>query len=257
MVFLRFLCTLGFGAVLSLTSALMWAPVWAQGKATTLAVTPEVQETGVVKFFLPRFSLKHGVRVTVLEDSAGAAAVLVEGGERVAFSRGGVNYGITVVDTGDPHIATFADWLTGEIGQRTVLSFKQDGKALFELPVVAAVVEEDEVLGGDAARGAELSLVACGRCHVVGEINRMKGIGSTPSFAVLRSLDNWMERFTAFYALNPHPSFTVIPDLTEPFDETRPSPISPVTLTLEELENIVAYAATVVPADLGKPIDHQ
>ncbi len=253
MVFSRFLsisvCLLALSAVS--------APVWAQGRATSLAVTPEIQETGLIKFILPRFSLKHGVRVTVLEDTAGASGVLIEGGDRPAFSRGGVNFGITILATDDPHFATLSDWLTSEIGQRTVLSYKLDGEAVFEVPVMAAVVEEADVPDGDAARGADLALTACGRCHVVGDVNRMKGIGSTPSFAVLRSLDDWMERFTAFYALNPHPSFTVIPDLTEPFDETRPSPITPVTLTLEELENIVAYAATVDPADLGAPIAHQ
>ena len=154
-------------------------------------------------------------------------------------------------------MATLADWLTGDVGRRTILSFKQDGQAVFEAPVVVAEVEEAVELDGDAARGADLALSACGRCHVVGEVNRMNGIGSTPSFAVLRSLDDWLERFLAFYALNPHPSFTIIPDVTEPFDETRPSPISPVTLTLEELENIVAYTATMDPADLGSPIAHQ
>lgn len=230
--------------------------VWAQGKTTTLLVAPEVQDSGVVKFMLPRFTLKHGVRVTVVGEGD-AAGSLIEGGDKAVFSRGGTNYGLTVHVSDDPHMATLAAWLTGDVGRRTILSFKQDGQAVFEAPVVAAEVEEAVELEGDAARGADLALSACGRCHVVGEANRMNGIGSTPSFAVLRSLDDWMERFWAFYALNPHPSFTIIPDVTEPFDETRPSPISPVTLTLEELENIVAYTATMDPADLGSPIAHQ
>ena len=119
------------------------------------------------------------------------------------------------------------------------------------------VGEEGVEREGEAGRGADWAVGAWGRGHVVGEVNRMNGMGSTPSFAVLRSLDDWLERFLAFYALNPHPSFTIIPDVTEPFDETRPSPISPVTLTLEELENIVAYTATMDPADLGSPIAHQ
>ncbi len=230
--------------------------VCAQGKTTTLQVAPEVQDSGVVKFMLPRFTLKHGVRVTVVneEDAAGS---LIEGGDKPVFSRGGINYGLSVHSVDDPHMATLAAWLTGDVGRRTILSFKQDGQAVFEAPVVEAEIVEAVELDGDAARGADLALSACGRCHVVGEANRMNGIGSTPSFAVLRSLDDWMERFWAFYALNPHPSFTVIPNVTEPFDETRPSPISPVTLTLEELENIVAYAATMDPADLGSPIAHQ
>lgn len=230
--------------------------VWAQGKTTTLLVAPELQETGVVKFMLPRFTLKHGVRVTVVTEG-GAAGSLIKDGEAAVFSRAGDNYGLTVHRADDPHMATLATWLTGDVGQRTVLSFKQDGQPVFEVPIVAVEAEVETELDGDAARGAELALSACGRCHVVGDVNRMNGIGSTPSFAVLRSLDGWMERFWAFYALNPHPSFTIIPDVTEPFDETRPSPISPVTLTLEELENIVAYTATMAPANLGAPVVHQ
>lgn len=231
--------------------------VFAQGKTTTLYVAPELVETGVTKFMLPRFTLKHGVRVTLVEEKGGGAAALIAGGQRAVFSKDGVTYGITIARPDDTHMATFAKWLTGEIGQRTVLSFKQDGAEIFAPPVVEAVAVEIAEFDGDASRGADLALDACGRCHVVGEVNRMSGIGSTPSFAVLRSFADWEERFAAFYALNPHPSFTVIPDVTLPFDETRPSPITPLTLSLEELENILAYAATVVPADLGKPIDHQ
>lgn len=252
MDFFRFV--IGFMAVA--VAGVAAGPAVSQSKTTTLLVVPEVQDTGVVKFMLPRFTLKHGVRVTVV-DEGDASGSLIADGDTVVFSRGGTNYGLTVHDTDDPHMATLATWLTGDVGRRTILSFKKDGHAVFEAPVVLAEVEEAVELEGDAARGADLALSACGRCHVVGEVNRMNGIGSTPSFAVLRSLDDWLERFLAFYALNPHPSFTIIPDVTEPFDETRPSPISPVTLTLEELENIVAYTATVDPADLGSPIAHQ
>ena len=76
---------------------------------------------------------------------------------------------------------------------------------------------------GDALRGEEVSLSHCGRCHVVSDKNRMNSIGSTPSFAVLRTLRDWEDRFQAFYVLNPHPAFTQITDVTKPFDATRPS----------------------------------
>ena len=55
MVFSRFLCNVALMVALVVAGA----PAWAQGKVTTLAVSPEVLETGVVKFFLPRFSLKR------------------------------------------------------------------------------------------------------------------------------------------------------------------------------------------------------
>ncbi|WP_299422828.1 hypothetical protein [uncultured Shimia sp.] len=252
MDFFRFL----IGVVVASVTCVADGSARAQGKTTSLLVAPEVQETGVVKFMLPRFTLKHGVRVTVVTEGD-AAGSLIKDGEAAVFSRAGDNYGLTVHRVDDPHMATLAAWLTGDVGQRTVLSFKRDGQAVFEVPIVVVEAAVEAELDGDAARGAELALSACGRCHVVGDVNRMNGIGSTPSFAVLRSLDGWMERFWAFYALNPHPSFTIIPDVTEPFDETRPSPISPVTVTLEELENIVAYTATMAPANLGAPVVHQ
>lgn len=225
----------------------------AQGKTLTLSAPQEVTDSGLLKFMLPRFTLKHGVRVTAVKD--GAEAVLGADGTPV-FARDGVSYGLVL--TGDsPHGETFANWLSSEIGLRTVLSFKVDGEAVFSEPVAAEEEVVVAVLTGDALRGQDASLRACGRCHVVGDINRMAGIGSTPSFAVLRTMADWQERFEIFYVLKPHGAFTIIPEVIEDFDETRPSPIAPVTVTLEEIEDIVAYVAGMDPADLGAPIAHQ
>jgi hypothetical protein len=85
----------------------------------------------------------------------------------------------------------------------------------------------------------------------------MTGIGSTPSFSVLRSLPDWSDRFSVFYVLNPHPSFTVIDGVTPPFATNRPPPIAPVVLTLDDLEDVLAYVAGLKPADLGAPLRHQ
>jgi hypothetical protein len=89
---------------------------------------------------------------------------------------------------------------------------------------------------------------------VVSDKNRMNSIGSTPSFAVLRTLRDWEDRFQAFYVLKPHPAFTQIEDVTEPFDPTRPSPIAAVEMTLDDLENIMAFVQGIAPADLGRPV---
>ncbi len=247
MGFVRFLCCvcvcLGLGS----------GPLSAQGKTLTLSAPPEVSDSGLLAFMLPRFALKHGVRVTVVESDA--EAVLGEAGVPV-FAKEGVGVGL-VLTTDSPHGETFAAWLTSDIGLRTVLSFKVDGDSVFSEPVVVQEEVAEVALSGDARRGQDASLRACGRCHVIGEINRMAGIGSTPSFAVLRTMGDWQERFEIFYVLNPHPSFTIIPEVIEEFDETRPSPIAPVTVTLEEIEDIVAYVAGIDPADLGAPIAHQ
>ena len=70
-------------------------------------------------------------------------------------------------------------------------------------------------------------------------------------------MSNWQERFETFYVLNPHPAFTQIDEVPPPFDPARPSPIHPVEMTLEDLDEILGYVATMTPADLGAPIRHQ
>ena len=63
--------------------------------------------------------------------------------------------------------------------------------------------------------------------------------------------------FQAFYVLAPHPAFTQIKDVTEPFPIDLPSPIAPMEITLDDLEAILAYVAEMPPADLGAPIQHK
>ena len=119
------------------------------------------------------------------------------------------------------------------------------------LPVLALLVPAGGTPAEEYAPGEKLALVHCGRCHVIGERNRMGGIGSTPSFPVMRNLEDFEDRMRAFYALRPHPAFTQIEGVTEAFPIDRPSPIHPVKLTPDEVEQIVDFALTVPPADLG------
>ena len=107
---------------------------------------------------------------------------------------------------------------------------------------------------GDFAPGEKLTLVHCGRCHVINERNKYGGIGSTPSFAALRTLEDWEDRMRGFYALAPHPAFTQIEGITEPFPPNRPSPIHPVALTEAEIEVITEYTRTIPPKDLGNEV---
>ena len=138
-----------------------------------------------------------------------------------------------------------------------------NGSGKSTLAQVIAGHEDYEVTGGevsmdgDASVGEKLSFIHCGRCHVIGERNRMSGISSTPSFGLLRTFDDWTERFSAFYVLKPHPAFTQVADVTPPFDISRPPPIAPLEMTVEDIEAIVAYVASIPPADLGAPIQHQ
>jgi mono/diheme cytochrome c family protein len=243
---------IGHPARLGLAAALaLGLPVQAQDKTFTLAAPEALVDSGLMQYILPRFSLKTQTRITLVAPGEMADAAFGETGMLV-FE------GLDTVwrfDAGeDPDARSFADWLRSDVGRNTVDSYEVDGAALFtsEVEVKQAVV--DVSYDGDALRGEEVSLTHCGRCHVVSEKNRMNSIGSTPSFAVLRTLADWEHRFQAFYALNPHPAFTQVADVTEPFDPTRPSPIAAVEMTLADLENIMAFVQGIAPADLGGPV---
>lgn len=107
------------------------------------------------------------------------------------------------------------------------------------------------VAAQDYSPGEKLTMFNCGRCHKVSEKDRMGGIGSTPSFAALRSIDDWETRMKAFWTLRPHPSFTQVEGLTAPFPPDRPPTVHPIRLTLKEIDTIVEYARSIEPADLG------
>ena len=248
------LLALALAQALALAPALPPAVRWAtaQGAGIGLDAAPELVDSGLMRYLLPRFSLKTSVRVTLAEDGAIRLADAPPG--TPVFARGDRVYYLS--HDGSPQAQRFADWLTSEIGRRTVESFRPEAAPAFT--AIAAVAEDTAaVFAGDAARGAELSHRLCGRCHVVSEKNRMKGLGSTPSFAALRTLPNWQERFETFFTRNPHGAFTQVAEVTQAFDPSRPSPISALEITVDDLEAIIAYAASLEPADLGAPIRSQ
>jgi len=213
-------------------------------------------ESGVLDYILPRFSLKTQVRVEQVATAAEADLVLGDTGSAL-FEGAGQVWRMKRRQTDHAGTERLAKWLQSEIGQRTVTSFAPGGTALFSLPEVAEAETADPAFSGDAEQGHAVSRAKCTRCHAVDEATRGWGIGSTPSFAVLRSMADWETRFTGFYALNPHPAFTQITDVTAPFPPERPSPIAPIELTLDELEAVLAYVAGMPPADLGEPLKHQ
>ncbi len=225
----------------------------AQDKEFALAAPQELIDTGILGHVLPRFSLKTGIRITL--NGPGAQARLEQNDGRAVFVRGDDTWRLSVDDAPLPQ--AFADWLTSEVGKRTIEAFRPSTGAPF---LASAQVEAPEVVlavEGDAVVGERLSLSLCGRCHVINHTNRMNAIGSTPSFAVLRSFDTWLDRFEVFYVLRPHGAFTQVDGITAPFDPARPPPIVPVEMTQDDLQAIIAYVATVAPADLGQPIQSQ
>lgn len=240
-----------FVAALLLSHALV-LPAAAQTKSFSLAADAELIENGALKYLLPRFSLKTGVKVQVVE--GGGDALLAEGADGLAMfqSADGAIFRLTISEGGAKGFAAqFQDWLTSDIGQRAVQKIKVDGATPYGPVDAAKVIEIVAEVEGDAVLGEEIALRRCGRCHVISRKNRFGGIGSTPSFGAIKTLPEWEARFQAFWTLNPHPAFTQIEDLTEPFDIQRPSPIAPLELTQDELEALLAYVMTIKPKDLG------
>ncbi len=238
--------------LLCLSLTLTATPSWSQ-EALGLAAPDEVTKSGLLQHILPRFSLKTGIRV-VAEESGVMSLAPSPPGDPV-FARGDVIYHLRIED--DAKQARFRDWLQSDIGKRTVEGFAPAEGTPFSASFEIAVVTEDTEIDGNALLGEDLSMTHCGRCHVIGPQNRMNGLGSTPSFAVLRAMPDWSERFQAFFALNPHPAFTQIEGLTEPFPPERPSPIHPVEISLDDLEAILAFVAALRAADLGAPLQLQ
>ena len=231
-------------------------PLWADDKQVVLHAPAALVETGLMKHILPRFTLKTQIRVRLAE-TPDAADLRLGAEGRALFQGGGQVWHLEIVRRDHKGTTRFADWLTSEVGQRTIASYAPDGAPLFGPPEAQAEEVVAVTIDGDATLGHEVSRAKCTRCHAVDDATRGWGIGSTPSFAVLRALPDWEERFTAFFALAPHPAFTQIEDLTPPFPIDRPSPIAPIELSLDEVEALLAYVAAMAPANLGKPLEHQ
>jgi mono/diheme cytochrome c family protein len=224
----------------------------AQSADFTVSATREIRDTGFLQHLLPRFSLKHGVRITQVDEGGD----VVIGGKGVPVFAGlDKIWSVTGSKAAGPDL--FMEWLLSEIGKRTIESFNLDSVAVFTAQVKDQKVAPVLAFEGDLVQGEALSLAHCGRCHVINETNRMKGMGQTPSFALMRTFDDWDNRFATFFVLNPHPSFTQIAGITESFAAHLPPAIVPLEITQAEIDHILSYVATITPADLGAPLQSQ
>lgn len=244
---------------LALAGGLAGGLAWAAPREFTLYGAPELRQSGLLDYVLPRFKLKTQIRVIVLPTPDDAEVVLAQdapAGEAALFEGPqGIYYAWSPAAIApDSAPARFLDWLYSDIGAHTVAAFRKDGAQQF-FPL-ERVVEAVEIAlpDGDPLAGRALALRNCGRCHVVARENRMQGIESTPSFATLRALADWQERFTSYYVRPPHPPFTQIETLTEPFDTMAAPTIAPLALSLDEYNDILAFVARLAPADLGAPL---
>lgn len=228
----------------------------ASGQDLTLLMPENMVATGFHKQILPRFKFKHRIEIAAVTEGAADMALGAEG-DRVFQEVDGDAVRLSIL-TDDADAAakarTFRDWLRSGPGKAAIEGFAPDGARVYTTKQTAVVVTRSETFEGDKATGSRLALVHCGRCHVVDERNRMGGIGSTPSFAALRGRSNWSDLFRAFFVHNPHPSFTQVDGVTEPFDPNRQIHVAPVEITLEEIEAITAFVATITPKELGRPV---
>jgi mono/diheme cytochrome c family protein len=223
-----------------------------EAREFTLSLADEIAASGLADYILPRFALKTGRRAVIVTD--GADARLVEADDAApVMARGDVLYALALEGENDA-ARRFADWLASEIGQNTIAAFEPKEGPRFGLPP-EVVVKTVTKIEGDVALGREVAEGHCARCHRIAPEMTGMTLGSTPSFSALKALPDWSERFTAFYALNPHPSFLLVEGISPPFDPSRPPPIVPVEVTLEEVEAVLAYVAKLPAADLGKDIE--
>lgn len=226
---------------------------FAQDNQIGLAAPQTIVDSGLLKHILPRFSLKTGIRV--VQDDAGVMTLTDTGPGTPVLRGAGITYYLRIGD--DKRQKRFHDWLLSKVGQRTINGFQPNGTQLFTAEFEVKEIAEVFDSYGNYSSGERLSMTHCGRCHVINKANRMNGLGSTPSFAVLRSFEDWDSRFSQFYVLRPHGSFTQIADVTAPFNPEFPSPIVPVKITLDDLDDILAYVAKMAPADLGADLHLQ
>ena len=97
--------------------------------------------------------------------------------------------------------------------------------------------------GGDPAKGREIAISHCARCHVIADDNPHGSIGSTAAFRMMTTLPDYVDRFRTFYLRRPHPVFTNVPEVAPLKRQTLS--VTPFTVTLEDIQNLTAYAKSL------------
>ena len=117
-----------------------------------------------------------------------------------------------------------------------------------------------QAYAGDKAlleKGERLVRQHCTRCHVVGDLNKYGGIGSTPSFGAIKSLPDWQDRFAAFWSLLPHPSVVQVEGLSLERPKGLLATTKQIFLDMDDVDAIQAYVNTVPVKDLGGGISYR
>jgi hypothetical protein len=231
----------------------------AQEKQIFMGPVTELSTAQFIDYLIPRFSLKHNIKISLPSENTPPDVVISEDTGAIPIFKNDQTIWFLTIVSRDPHgyAEKFSQWLTSNTGKRTVENYQSDFGGKFSARFDLAKNKQIDVSHVDISLGQKLAAQNCGRCHATDKTNRMKTIGSTPSFAALRTFKDWQIRFEVFFTLNPHPSFTQIEDVTPPFDRTLPSPIEPITLTLDDLDEIMKFVSQITPADLGLAVQSQ
>ena len=98
-------------------------------------------------------------------------------------------------------------------------------------------------------KGREIVRQHCTRCHVVPNMNPYGGIGSTPSFAALKWLSDWEQRFEVFYTLPPHPALVSIQGVSEERSLSLPVFVAEIELQIDDVDAILSFVRTLETPD--------
>lgn len=246
-------------------------PVHAEDRVLRLYADPQLVEGGLTGYLLPRFRFKTRIETDMVDVPEAAGLLLIP--EAQADGMADVVYRqsllraeaddtifVLVIPQYQAEALAFSGWLQSTAGKRAIERHRDQGEAVF-LPYEAdrssTSTRESAETDASLETGRKLTFFHCGRCHVIDSSNKYAGIGSTPSFAAMRNLPDWHDKFSAFWTLNPHPSFTQVEGITAPFPIERPPSIAPIELTLEEVEAIVSFTGSIPPKDLGAQVQSQ
>lgn len=237
----------GFVAVFSVS---------AMAERLTFSVAPEVP-AALIDYVMPRFSLKTRVRFErvdadgIVQFVAGSSAgtpifELLDGAIPVSL----------VVDAGyqdTADVEAFRTWLLSEPGRAAIGDFTMDGVAVAAPAAKQQAAAIQIAIVGDVEVGRDLSLSHCTRCHKVDRADKYSGLDNSPSFHAMRSFDDWYVRFSRFYAVSPHKALIIVEGSGITKDESLIS-MQPIRLSVNEVNDIVAFVHSLEPLDLGQPI---
>ncbi len=211
------------------------------------------------KHILPRFKFKTQIILKASENETvfDASIGIIPDGEPVFSDLNNFVYKFEIVTSDQEKIKKmnrFISWLKSSSGISAIEGFSIDGSPAFKAVPRQEELKKEQVFEGDSASGLAISQKHCKRCHVV-DSNAFAGIDSSPSFHAMKSFEDWEERFRAFWTVSPHLNVISISEVYEAGSKSVPVTIAPIELSLEQVDDILAYVASIKPKDLGKPIN--